>query len=228
MLDTACAVEFLHENGVLYRDLKPDNLLVFSVSHNANVNCKLSDFGTARTVEDPAELRAYSSGIGACLFDIEIVVCLIKTVLSTQVRRSTWHQSWWMRRNTIAKSMCTRLPCVVGSWWLRNNRFTKFVVSRVFNTYKSKLNCFFSVKVKRVWDLPRIVVDGLRPTIDDTCKKEKKKTFEMFSKLNCNYFQFRASCYATYDCWLLDAIARTSSNNERSMFSFSFLFFLKN
>jgi serine/threonine protein kinase len=33
--DTACALAFLHKNGVLYRDLKPDNLMVFSVSHSA-------------------------------------------------------------------------------------------------------------------------------------------------------------------------------------------------
>ena len=34
--DTSCALAFLHKNGVLYRDLKPDNLMVFSVSHSAS------------------------------------------------------------------------------------------------------------------------------------------------------------------------------------------------
>ena len=38
LVDASKAISFLHENGVLYRDLKPDNLLVFSVSLNAVVN----------------------------------------------------------------------------------------------------------------------------------------------------------------------------------------------
>jgi len=50
-LDAAKAVNFLHQNKILHRDLKPDNLLVVSLSPDpATVSVKLADFGTARCV----------------------------------------------------------------------------------------------------------------------------------------------------------------------------------
>lgn len=88
--DTSCALAFLHKNGVLYRDLKPDNLMVFSVSHSASydyyflklnkfysfffsqnmysVTCKLSDFGTAITVEDPTVPKRHTGSIGTPVY----------------------------------------------------------------------------------------------------------------------------------------------------------------
>jgi serine/threonine protein kinase len=50
-LDAAKAVNFLHQNKILHRDLKPDNLLVVSLSPDpSTVSVKLADFGTARYV----------------------------------------------------------------------------------------------------------------------------------------------------------------------------------
>jgi serine/threonine protein kinase len=59
-----------HENTShsLYRDVKPENLLVVAVIHNAAVNCKLSDFGTATTVLDPYAPIQHDDCIGTPLY----------------------------------------------------------------------------------------------------------------------------------------------------------------
>lgn len=49
-LDCARGMDFLHKCNILHRDLKPDNLLVLSMSRSAPTNVKLTDFGTARAV----------------------------------------------------------------------------------------------------------------------------------------------------------------------------------
>ena len=41
--------QFLHENNILHRDFKPDNLLVVSKNPDSAVCVKLTDFGTRLT-----------------------------------------------------------------------------------------------------------------------------------------------------------------------------------
>ena len=50
MLDAAKGLEYLHANGVLHRDIKPDNVLVFSLNEVLDVNWKLTDLGSSRNV----------------------------------------------------------------------------------------------------------------------------------------------------------------------------------
>jgi serine/threonine protein kinase len=90
-------------------------------------SCKLSDFGTARTVEDPAELRSYSSGIGTPIY------------MAPELMNASKYNC---KVDVYSFAMCC--------WELMAEK-------QPFH------------EVKRVWDLPRIVVDGLRPTIDETC-----------------------------------------------------------
>jgi serine/threonine protein kinase len=57
LLETAKALQFLHLNGIIHRDIKPQNILVFSVEPRAQVHVKLTDFGTARFIaEDPTTI----------------------------------------------------------------------------------------------------------------------------------------------------------------------------
>lgn len=51
----------------LLRDLKPDNLLVVALSTKANVNCKLSDFGTTRDINNAAT-QHYTTGVGTPIY----------------------------------------------------------------------------------------------------------------------------------------------------------------
>jgi len=48
MYDVACAMDFLHKNSIIHRDLKSDNALVVSLSAKSQVVCKVTDFGTAK------------------------------------------------------------------------------------------------------------------------------------------------------------------------------------
>ena len=48
LLDAARGIEHLHSNGILHRDIKPDNIFVVSPDDNTEVNGKLIDFGSSR------------------------------------------------------------------------------------------------------------------------------------------------------------------------------------
>ncbi|ELP88718.1 proto-oncogene tyrosine protein kinase FER, putative [Entamoeba invadens IP1] len=64
MLDASRGILYLHENGILHRDIKPDNLLVFSLNLNDKVNAKLTDFGSARNVNLLMTNMTFTKGIG--------------------------------------------------------------------------------------------------------------------------------------------------------------------
>ena len=67
-LNIAEAVAYLHASNVLYRDLKPSNVMVVSTSLSSKVNCKIGDFGTARNVKDVTELYTYTTGQGTPVY----------------------------------------------------------------------------------------------------------------------------------------------------------------
>ncbi|ELP91735.1 serine/threonine protein kinase HT1, putative [Entamoeba invadens IP1] len=64
LLDAAKGISYLHENGILHRDIKPDNILVLSLDVNEKVNAKLTDFGSARNVNLLMTNMTFTKGIG--------------------------------------------------------------------------------------------------------------------------------------------------------------------
>ncbi|ELP94361.1 protein serine/threonine kinase, putative [Entamoeba invadens IP1] len=64
LLDAANGISYLHENGILHRDVKPDNILVVSLDNNSKVNAKLTDFGSARNVNMMMTNMTFTKGIG--------------------------------------------------------------------------------------------------------------------------------------------------------------------
>ncbi|ELP85523.1 serine/threonine protein kinase HT1, putative [Entamoeba invadens IP1] len=64
LVDAAKGIFYLHENGVLHRDIKPDNILVFSMDFLEKVNAKLTDFGSARSVNLLMTNMTFTKNVG--------------------------------------------------------------------------------------------------------------------------------------------------------------------
>ena len=63
MLDAARVLEYLHANGIMHRDIKPDNVLVFSLDEELTVNGKLTDFGSSRNINMLRTNMTFTKGV---------------------------------------------------------------------------------------------------------------------------------------------------------------------
>ena len=64
MWDAAKGIKYLHDNGIIHRDIKCDNILVFTLEKGIKVNAKLTDFGASRNVNQMKANMTFTRGIG--------------------------------------------------------------------------------------------------------------------------------------------------------------------
>jgi len=117
-LDASRGMQFLHENKIMHRDFKPDNLLVVSKSPNSAVCVKITDFGTSRLVSDDTA-KNYTKGLGTPIYMSPELVYFFENAYFTI--NFLFLQSLKASR-THSLPTCSRLPCRFGRFGHRNNR----------------------------------------------------------------------------------------------------------
>ena len=73
--------------------MKASNVLISSTQFDAAVNCKLSDFGTAKNVQNSYERYAYTNGLGNIFQNKTILISFIGFMLTpfSKKRNFTFH-----------------------------------------------------------------------------------------------------------------------------------------
>ena len=66
LIDCSKGISYLHNNGILHRDIKPDNFLIFNIQNidKSIINAKLTDFGSSRNINLMMTNMTFTKEIG--------------------------------------------------------------------------------------------------------------------------------------------------------------------
>ena len=66
LIDCSKGISYLHSNGILHRDIKPDNFLIFNIENidKSIIDSKLTDFGSSRNINMMMTNMTFTKGIG--------------------------------------------------------------------------------------------------------------------------------------------------------------------
>ena len=160
LLDMANAIYILHTNGIIHRDIKPDNFMIVSMSASSPVLCKIGDFGTAKSLVNPMEVYQHTRGVGTPAYmSPEQFVVPGKGYNGKKVPKTLVEQG---------KSMYSAKVDVYAfgiMMWMMINRSLPFF------------------EIKGAWRIPGAVLQGARPTMEEGKGREGKvKGFEELMK----------------------------------------------
>jgi hypothetical protein len=129
-IDLARALVYLHQQPIIYRDVKSDNLLACSLDVDAPVNCKLIDFGIARSVKSASKARRYTTRFGSIPYMAPEVIddqpyCARVDVYAAGIvmaelvmRRHAWHDAnlWQLPSRVMNGARPTMPPTTPRAW----------------------------------------------------------------------------------------------------------------
>ncbi|ELP93825.1 protein serine/threonine kinase, putative [Entamoeba invadens IP1] len=164
LLDVSRGMEYLHINGILHRDIKPDNILIFSKNHTDLVTAKLSDFGSSRNINLMMTNMTFTKGIGTPTFMAPEILKMEKYNIAADVYsfamlmlsvvkwgkiftdpefKFPWKIAKFIssgKRPEIPKDLHTNLKSLIERCWNSDQR-----IRPTFNTIVSELKCIYDL-----------------------------------------------------------------------------------